>query len=288
MTAHAFSPGPKEGGSTLLLDSDARQGHKSRSALGNGTGLNGSLNHAPLVRPRASWYIPAKLTVEFLVAAVLLVATAPIILVAAVLVRLTSRGPAFYSQVRIGKNGNRFTIYKIRTMLFNAESLTGPCWSTPGDPRITPVGKWLRRTHLDELPQLVNVIRGQMGLIGPRPERPEFLGALEQAIPGYRQRIAVRPGVTGLAQVQLPPDTDLNSVRRKLAYDLYYICRLGPWLDLRILFCTACYVWGVPSRAARRLCLLPSPQTVEKAVNPKLVESLTDVQDVRRELVAQK
>src|SRR5205823_316253 len=114
-------------------------------------------------------------------------------------------------------------------------------WSIPGDPRVTLIGQVLRRTHLDELPQLLNVLRGDMSLIGPRPERPEFLPELEAAFPRYRDRLAVRPGVTGLAQVQLPADSDLDSVREKLRHDLYYIQHLGPWLDLRILICTAFY-----------------------------------------------
>ena len=139
-------------------------------------------------------------------------------------------------------------------MIHNCESLTGPRWSMPGDPRITPVGWFLRRTHLDELPQLLNVLRGEMSLIGPRPERPEFVPELERELPGYTQRLAVRPGVTGLAQVQLPPDTDLDSVRRKLAHDLYYIRHVSPWLDLRLLVCTAFYALGVPFAHRRAGC----------------------------------
>ena len=140
--------------------------------------------------------------------------------------KLTSPGPAFYTQTRVGQGGRPFTIYKLRTMIHNCESLTGPRWCMPGDPRVTPAGWLLRVTHLDELPQLLNVLRGEMSLVGPRPERPEFLPQLERALPAYRQRLVVRPGVTGLAQVKLPADTDLDSVRRKLAHDLYYIERL--------------------------------------------------------------
>ena len=137
--------------------------------------------------------------------------------------KLTSRGPALYLQLRMGRNGKPFPIYKIRTMHYQCEKKSGAQWSTPGDSRILPLGRWLRRMHIDELPQLWNVIRGDMSLIGPRPERPEFVPQLEQAIAHYGQRLLLRPGVTGLAQVQLPADTDLNSVRTKLAYDLYYL-----------------------------------------------------------------
>jgi lipopolysaccharide/colanic/teichoic acid biosynthesis glycosyltransferase len=136
-------------------------------------------------------------------------------------------------------------------------------WSTAGDPRITRVGRFLRRTHVDELPQLWNVLCGHMSLVGPRPERPEFLPRLEQAIPRYRERLQVRPGLTGLAQVQLPPDSDLDSVRRKLAYDLYYIDRRGPWLDCRLLLATICYVLHLPFGITRKLLGIPSGRMVE-------------------------
>jgi lipopolysaccharide/colanic/teichoic acid biosynthesis glycosyltransferase len=215
---------------------------------------------------RRHWYVPCKTALDFVAAAVLLVLAAPVIGLAALLVKLTSRGPAFYTQTRVGRNGRLFTIYKIRTMIHKCESLTGPRWSMPGDPRITAVGQFLRVTHLDELPQLINVLRGDMSLIGPRPERPEFVPELERALPRYRERLAVLPGVTGLAQVQLPADTDLGSVRTKLAYDLYYIRHLSPGLDLRLLVCTALYAVGVPFRWSRRLCGVPGAETVAEGV----------------------
>ena len=155
-------------------------------------------------------------------------------------------------------------------MIHNCESLTGPRWSMPGDPRVTCIGAFLRASHLDELPQLLNVLRGEMSLIGPRPERPEFVPELERELPGYWQRLTVRPGVTGLAQVQLPPDTDLNSVRRKLAHDLYYIRHLSPWLDLRLLLCTAVYALGLPFGIAGRLLGIPDGAAVEQAMNDVL------------------
>ncbi len=213
----------------------------------------------------ANWYVWCKPGVEFVAALVLLVFAAPIILVTAILVKLTSRGPAFYSQTRLGQDGRAFTLHKVRTMAHNCEEGSGARWSTPGDSRITPVGAFLRKTHLDELPQLWNVLHGDMSLVGPRPERPEFTPALERALPHYRDRLAVRPGVTGLAQVQLPPDTDLNSVRRKLAYDLYYIRHLNAWLDCRLVACTALHMVGVPYYALYRWFSLPSKARIEYA-----------------------
>jgi lipopolysaccharide/colanic/teichoic acid biosynthesis glycosyltransferase len=208
----------------------------------------------------------SKAVLDFVVAAVLLVLSAPVLLLVALAVKVTSRGPAFYQQTRVGKDGRIFTIYKIRTMVHNCESLTGARWSMPGDPRITTLGHFLRVSHLDELPQLLNVLRGDMSLIGPRPERPEFLPELEAALPCYPDRLLVRPGVTGLSQVQLPADTSVESVRRKLAYDLYYIHHLNPWLDLRILLCTALYAVGVPFRVSRGLFRVPGGDSVARAV----------------------
>ena len=149
-------------------------------------------------------------------------------------------------------------------MVHNCEQLTGPLWATPRDPRITPVGRILRRTHLDELPQLWNVIRGDMSLVGPRPERPEFVAHLERVIPLYRERLLVRPGLTGLSQLQLLPDTNLDNVRRKLGYDLYYVQRLSMGLDLRILLGTVLHVLGVPFAVSRRVFGVPSGEDVDR------------------------
>jgi lipopolysaccharide/colanic/teichoic acid biosynthesis glycosyltransferase len=189
----------------------------------------------------------------------------PLILVMIALVKLTSRGPAFYAQVRSGRGGRPFRLYKIRTMLPDCEARTGPQWPSPGDPRVTPLGRFLRRTHLDELPQLWNVLRGEMSLIGPRPERPEFVVELEKVVPRYRDRLLVRPGITGLAQVQLPADTDVESVRRKVACDLYYLRHLGLGLDLRILVATAFGLTGVPFAVSRALLRIPGGEPVQSA-----------------------
>jgi lipopolysaccharide/colanic/teichoic acid biosynthesis glycosyltransferase len=209
------------------------------------------------VRSLHWWYLPWKTAIDYGIALVLALLAAPVMALAAALVKLTSRGPAFYSQTRIGRNGRLYTIYKIRTMVHDCESLTGPRWSMPDDPRVTRIGQFLRKTHLDELPQLFNVLRGDMSLIGPRPERPEFLPNLERAIPHYRGRLAVRPGITGLAQVHLAADTDLESVRRKLIYDFHYIRHVNPWLDLRILIATFFYTLGDPLHLTRRITGIP-------------------------------
>jgi lipopolysaccharide/colanic/teichoic acid biosynthesis glycosyltransferase len=211
------------------------------------------------LRP-SGWYPLLKVVFESVFALLLLVLLGPMILLIALLVRLTSPGPGFYSQVRLGRDGRPFRIFKLRTMVDNCEQFGGVQWSRPGDPRVTFLGRLLRCTHLDELPQLWNVLRGDMSLVGPRPERPEFVPALEKAIPGYRARLLVKPGVTGLAQVQLPADTDIHSVRRKLAYDLHYLGRMGLWLDLRLILCTAFHIVGVPYATLGQLFLLPSPE----------------------------
>jgi lipopolysaccharide/colanic/teichoic acid biosynthesis glycosyltransferase len=215
--------------------------------------------------PTRPVYDAVKVVAEFLFAFLLFLLAAPVLVLVALAVKLTSRGPVLYSQVRVGKGGRPFTLYKIRSMVHDCEKASGVQWSKPGDPRITRVGAFLRKTHLDELPQLWNVLRGDMSLVGPRPERPEFTPGLERAIPHYRDRLAVRPGVTGLAQVQLPPDTDLASVRRKLTYDLFYIHYRSLWLDLRLIACTAVHMLGVPYGLLRWLFAMPRPEAVEIA-----------------------
>jgi lipopolysaccharide/colanic/teichoic acid biosynthesis glycosyltransferase len=204
---------------------------------------------------------------ERLAASLLLVASLPILGLLVVLIRITSRGPAIFRQTRVGRHGTHFVLYKLRTMRLDAEVGSGPVWSQPGDPRVTPLGKFLRWSHLDELPQLVNVLRGEMSLIGPRPERPEFTAMLAEQIPGYLGRLAVPPGITGLAQVVLPPDSSLESVQAKLELDLAYIQRAGCRLDLQILCCTALRLLGIRNRFARRL-LAPELAVRETVAEP--------------------
>ena len=190
-------------------------------------------------------FLSMKRITDVIFAAGLTVATAPVILLIVALVKLTSAGPVIYAQTRVGRDRRLFTIFKIRTMYHNCEHWSGPQWSTENDPRVIPIGRFLRRSHLDELPQIWNVLRGEMSLVGPRPERPEFIPELEKALPRYIERLSVLPGLTGLAQVNLPPDVDHESVRRKLAYDLYYVENQTFWLDLRLLICTGLFLAGV-------------------------------------------
>ena len=200
----------------------------------------------PLRRPGAiRRTLAVKRALDYALAAGLLVLTAPLVAACAALVRLTSRGPAFYSQERVGQFGRVFTIYKLRTMYHQCERLTGPKWSVPGDPRVTPLGRFLRAAHLDELPQLVNVLRGQMSLIGPRPERPEIAAQLARSNEDYTARSAVLPGITGHAQVHLPPDTTVADVRDKMQLDRYYLGRLSVWFDLVTLGRTGLKVVGL-------------------------------------------
>ncbi|HEX2971705.1 MAG TPA: sugar transferase [Tepidisphaeraceae bacterium] len=213
--------------------------------------------------PLHRWYVPCKVAVEWGVSLMLLVCIWPVIVGLGILVKLTSRGPALYSQIRLGKHGRTFRMYKIRTMVDRCEDGTGPVWCRPNDSRVTAVGRVLRDTHLDELPQLWNVLRGDMCLIGPRPERPELVDKIEQVIPGYRSRLLVRPGVTGLAQMQRPPDTDLNDVRCKLAYDLYYVRHVNVWLDVRIAISTALNTVGVGFHVLGKLLVNSYRQAVE-------------------------
>lgn len=187
----------------------------------------------------------SKRVFERLLAALLLAICSPLLAALALTIRCTSRGPAIYAQTRLGLRNRSFTLYKLRTMQHDCERLTGPCWAIPNDPRVTRVGRFLRATHLDELPQLWNVVRGEMSLIGPRPERPEIIKKLEVAIPRYAERRRVLPGLTGLAQLQLPPDTDFTCVRRKLVYDLHYIEKASFGLNCRILLGTVCKVVGL-------------------------------------------
>jgi len=197
------------------------------------------------------------------IGAMVLIVSAPVLGLAMLMVKLTSRGPTIYTQSRLGRFGRPFIIYKIRSMTHNCEKQSGVKWSTRGDARVTWVGRILRKTHVDELPQLINILRGDMSLVGPRPERPEIVTTLEQALFGYRDRLTVRPGLTGLAQVQLPPDTDLESVRRKLKYDLHYVENGTAWMDVRLLVSTVFHIVRLPFAVSRLVLGLPGEPEVE-------------------------
>jgi len=220
---------------------------------------------------RNNSYESIKSWLDMALASVMLLISAPIIVFCLLLVRLSSPGPWIYRQKRLGLGGKVFTIYKIRTMYQDSERDGVAIWSPPGDRRVTPIGRLLRLSHLDELPQLINVLKGEMSLVGPRPERPEFLDQLERALPDYRQRLTVRPGLTGLAQVQQPPDTDLSSVSRKLNFDLCYVEQMSLWLDVRVMFGTVLKCLGVPFSLIGRILQLPNPNA-----NPRCESLLTN------------
>jgi len=189
-------------------------------------------------------YAEFKRAIDILFALPGLIIAIPIIAILAVLVKLTSKGPAFYVQERVGRNGHVFKIVKLRTMVADAEARTGPVWASANDPRETRLGSILRRTHLDELPQIWNVLRGDMSLIGPRPERPVFVEKFKREITNYTDRLAVRPGITGWAQVNHVYDQSVEDVRRKVEFDCEYIRRMGWGIDLRIMWATALRMLG--------------------------------------------
>lgn len=172
------------------------------------------------------------------IGAVLLLVTAPVSLLVALLVKLTSRGPILFRQTRVGLRGSVFVLYKFRSMYQDAEAGTGAVWAAKDDPRVTPLGRWLRKYRLDEIPQIVNVLKGDMSIVGPRPERPEFVERLIEQIPFYRQRLCVKPGLTGWAQINHKYGDTLEDTVTKLEYDLYYIRHLTPTLDAYIMLHT--------------------------------------------------
>jgi lipopolysaccharide/colanic/teichoic acid biosynthesis glycosyltransferase len=205
---------------------------------------------------------PVRRLLNIAVATVGLIVALPLILVIAVLIKLSSRGPVFFKQTRIGLDrralsraggntrrhldlgGNPFTMYKFRTMHADRPDADRQVWAQPDDARVTPLGRVLRKFRLDELPQLWNVLRGEMNLVGPRPEQPEIFVYLREQIEGYQRRQRVRPGITGLAQVALPYDQTVDDVRRKLRYDLDYLRRQSALEDVRIMLRTVPVMLG--------------------------------------------
>jgi exopolysaccharide biosynthesis polyprenyl glycosylphosphotransferase len=174
----------------------------------------------------------------WVIAAVGLVVLSPVMLAAALAVRLTSPGPVLFRQTRAGQNNVPFLLYKFRSMYVDAEKFTGAVWATENDPRVTPLGRVLRKYRIDELPQLFNVLRGEMSIVGPRPERPEFLKKLSDEIPFFMHRLAVKPGITGWAQINYKYGNTTEDSVIKLEYDLYYIKHFSPQLDFYIMFHT--------------------------------------------------
>ncbi len=183
-------------------------------------------------------FMLARRIVSTLVALVCLLVTLPLVPLIVLLIKLTSPGPVLYRQKRVGRGGRIFTCYKFRTMRANAEADTGPTWALDNDPRITPIGRFLRKLRLDEIPQLWNVLRGDMAFIGPRPERPEFVERLSRDIPYYGLRHTIRPGVTGWAQIRYKYGNSVEDAKEKLQYDLFYIKNMSIGLDFWIMLQT--------------------------------------------------
>ncbi|MBL8823867.1 MAG: undecaprenyl-phosphate glucose phosphotransferase [Planctomycetia bacterium] len=177
-----------------------------------------------------------KRTMDLVLGSLALLLSLPMMLLIACLVKLTSKGPVFYRQERCGLNGQRFQMIKFRTMRLDAEQSTGPIWATAGDSRTTRLGQYLRKWNLDELPQLFNVLKGEMSLVGPRPERPVFIERFRKTVPNYMARHMVKAGMTGWAQVQGWRGN--TSLRQRIRHDLYYITHWNPWFDLRIMVLT--------------------------------------------------
>jgi len=176
-----------------------------------------------------------KRMMDIFLSAIGLTITMPLLALAAILIKLTSKGPVIYKQDRVGKDGEIFRIYKLRTMRVDAEKNTGAVWATENDPRITPIGRLLRKARIDEIPQLLNVSKGEMSIIGPRPERPEMVRDFKTMICDYEKRLVVKPGITGIAQIFHKYDETIADVRKKIKYDILYIKKMCLLTDLSIL-----------------------------------------------------
>ena len=168
----------------------------------------------------------------------LLIITSPLCLITALLIKLDSKGPIIYKQMRVGKGGKEYYLFKFRSMCHNAESKSGPVWAKENDPRVTTVGAIIRKLRIDEIPQVLNVLKGDMSFVGPRPERPHFVNELKNQIPYYTQRLVVKPGITGWAAVKYRYGSSIEDAIEKMQYDLYYIKHLSLFFDLSIIFHT--------------------------------------------------
>ncbi len=191
---------------------------------------------AAAARP-AGWPMVTRRVRDIAFSLIILALTLPLLLLVAVLVKATSRGPVFYRQDRVGLHGRVFSIFKFRSMRVDAEA-DGPRWAAQADPRVTPIGGLLRSFHIDEIPQVFNVLRGEMSLVGPRPERPIFVDQLSQVLPRYAERTQMLPGITGCAQVNHPYGASVEDARAKLVHDLHYIANPTLRHDLHILAAT--------------------------------------------------
>lgn len=192
------------------------------------------------IRPELmpEWEKKLKRLMDIIVSLLILIVSFPIILFTAIGIKIDSEGPVFFKQERLGQNGKPFNVYKFRSMIKDAEKYTGPVWSQKDDPRVTRMGKFVRRVRIDEIPQMLNVLKGEMSLVGPRPERAFFVEKLSHEIPYYKRRLKVRPGVTGWAQIKHKYDETIEDVKIKLKYDLFYIENMSLRMDFKILLRT--------------------------------------------------
>jgi len=193
-----------------------------------------------LIRTRLvlSWRSLFKRSIDVSTSLIGITLSLPMMALIALAIKLESKGPVFFKQARVGMRGKVFNMVKFRTMVQGAEEKTGPVWAKVNDPRITRVGMFLRKSHLDELPQLLNVLSGEMSLVGPRPERPYFVHEFRKMIPHYDRRLYAKPGITGLAQIKRRYDETIEDVKKKVKYDVLYIRKMCPLLDLKVLALT--------------------------------------------------
>ncbi len=196
-----------------------------------------------------------KRTFDLTLSAASLVLLSPVMLLTALLIKIESPGPVIFSQIRVGEHGREFMIYKFRSMRKDAEAASGPVWAKERDSRVTRVGRIIRKTKIDELPQIINVLKGDMSFVGPRPERPFFIKRLKGAIPYYEMRTVVKPGITGWAQIRYPYGSTVHDAVEKLQYDIYYIKNMSPLLDLMIFFLTVKAI--LTGKGARRSAAPP-------------------------------
>ena len=198
-----------------------------------------------MIRARfvVAWRKTVKRLVDMIVSYTAIVCSVPLMLLIALAIKLTSKGPVLFVQNRVGLRGKTFNMYKFRSMTVDAEAGTGPVWAKKVDPRVTVIGKFLRKAHLDELPQFFNVLMGEMSVVGPRPERPYFVSELRKEIPHYDRRLAVKPGITGLAQIKHHYDETIRDVKKKLRYDVLYVRRTCPLLDFKVIGLTVLTVF---------------------------------------------
>jgi lipopolysaccharide/colanic/teichoic acid biosynthesis glycosyltransferase len=205
---------------------------------------------------RISYGHRAKRAFDVIVASIALVLAAPVMAVLALFVHRTP-GPVIYRQVRLGERGRRFTMYKLRTMVDGAEAPGSAAWASDRDPRATPIGALMRRLHLDELPQLWNVLKGDMSIVGPRPERPEFIAMLERSVPFWNRRLIIKPGLTGWAQVHCGYTSDSDSAADKLSFDLWYLRHRTVAVDIAV--CVRTLLQAMPGIRGPRPAVIEEP-----------------------------